>query len=123
MADNRYMISLMSFYAFLPSRRLATCKLVGCIPALFYWAQEEKKTNPDGVEWLRAKVQSRFNHSNFLEFVTTNNCSINVLSPVKVRAQKRQINETKYPKETKRTGQGQEEGCNNEVSSSEEKQE
>ena len=31
-----------------------------------------KQTIPDGVKWLRAKAQSRFNHSNFLEFITKN---------------------------------------------------
>ena len=65
-----------------------------------------KQTISDGVKWLRAKGQSRFNHSNFLEIYYKKCCSIKCVEPSKGEGTKMPTKLNKLPKEAKRTSQG-----------------
>ena len=82
-----------------------------------------KQTISDGVKWLSAKAQSRFNHSNFLELYYKKYCSIKCFEPSKGEGTKTPTKLNKLPRGNKadksRVG---EEGCEDEVSPSEESQ-
>ena len=82
-----------------------------------------KQTISGGVKWLRAKAQSRFNRSKFLEIYYKKYCSIKCVEPSKGEGTRTPTKLNKLPQGNKadksRVG---EEGSEDEVSPSEESQ-